>query len=343
MDRWLPAPGWSAAVERQTGTAVRRPSGRWTGLLAALGLLPAALLPSAPVRAQQAAAPAALARVPTLGPLVTDHAVPIPRDQLSVEVYAFLNITGGEFTADWERLNTPGSNLSLLVPVVPIYGPWTNTELQVIVPVVASWFIDVPLSPETGGGATSASFFGIGGISYIAKYAFLKETLVLPEVTAFSSIVFPTGSRGTIGQQRLRTDVTSAGVFTYIAGFNSSKWLLRHLVLYLNLWYSVSATGEIADERVRPRDSVIVNLAAELPLIRHMVLVAEILSAWSFWYLIPGDVESPPTALVTGVAGIEVLPSYYLAFEAGVLIDLVGKNLPYRYTPALAAIVTFNL
>jgi hypothetical protein len=281
----------------------------------------------------------------TMGPIVTDTAVPAPTGEFSVQPYVSLSLAGGNLTANWRRVSARGNFTSLEFPTKFTYGLAPNLEVYLSAAVVQNWARGVE-----GAGAASgaANFGGLGDLFGVAKYQLLAEGAWRPTVTVLLGVTFPTGHHFRLNGARLGTDALGSGTFAFTPGLNLSKWL-GPVCLYANLWYSFPTRdpGVVPGQQAGPilpsihgRDQITFNLAAEWVLAPRWVALLEVYSTWDVGPLFRTSRESL-SSLVSLLPGLECLVSDHFSLAAGVAVDLAGKNSPYDYTPILTALIKF--
>jgi len=274
----------------------------------------------------------------TIGPLITDTAVPIGQGNFSLQVLARLFFTAGRFSPNWRRVSSQGDFYSLQLPVTLTYGPFPNVEMLLVVPYVHNWAREarLPASPGVG----SAAFGGVGDTNLYLKYQFFEETALRPTCTALAGFGFPTGHHLRLNPLKLGTDQLGSGAYTFTGGLNLSKWL-SPVYLYANLWYTVPTTATVGGNRIHDRDLVTLNLAAEWVLTRQWTILGEFYSNWRAGNLLGPRSQQPPRALLGVVAGLEYNLSKNWSFAGGLALDLAGKNTPYNYSPMLTCKYSF--
>ncbi len=274
----------------------------------------------------------------TIGPLITDTAVPIGQGNLSIQPFCNLYITGGRFSPNWRRVSNRGDFYSLQVPVNFNYGFTPNLEMLLIIPYVHNWArnANLPAAP----GVRAADFDGLGDTTLYLKYRFQKETASLPTCEAVSGFGFPTGHHLHLSDVKLGTDQLGNGAYTFTGGLNLSKWY-RPVYLYANLWYTVPTTATVGSSRIHDRDLVTLNLAAEWVLTKQWALLVEFNSKWAAGNLVGPRSQQAPRAVLGTVAGLEYNMNQHWAFAGGLALDLAGKNNPYNFTPMLTCKYNF--
>jgi hypothetical protein len=281
----------------------------------------------------------------TMGPIITDTAVPAAPGEFSVQPYFSLSFTGGNLTANWRRVSARGNFTSLEFPAKFTYGLAPNLEIYLDAALIQNW-----ASGVKGAGAVSgaASFGGPGDLFGVAKYQLVAEGAWRPTVSALLGVTFPTGHHYRLNGARLGTDALGSGTFAFTPGLNLSKWLYP-VCLYANLWYSFPTRdpGVVPRQQSGPllpyvhgRDRITGNLAAEWVLAPRWVALLEVYSTWDVGPLLRSSRE-PLSSLVSLLPALECLVSDHFSMAAGVAVDLAGRNSPYDYTPILTALIKF--
>ncbi|MBI4644078.1 MAG: transporter [Deltaproteobacteria bacterium] len=274
----------------------------------------------------------------TIGPLITDTAVPIGQGNFSIQPFCFLNITGGRFSPNWRRVSSQGDFYSLQVPVYFTYGPSPNVDLVLVVPYLHNWARDarLPSSREAG----SADFGGLGDTTLYVKYQFQEETASRPTCTALAGFGFPTGHHRNLNPSKLRTDLLGTGAYTFTAGLNLSKWY-SPVYLYANLWYTLPIIATVDGVPIHDRDLVTLNLAAEWVLTQQWALLLEFYHNWQAGNLLGPKSQQPAQALLGLSVGLEYNMNNHWSFAGGLAVDLAGKNTVYNYSPILTCKYNF--
>jgi hypothetical protein len=281
----------------------------------------------------------------TMGPVITDTAVPAPTGEFSVQPYLSLSLAGGNFTASWRRVSARGNFTSLEFPAKFTYGLAPNLEIYLNAALLQNWASGVE---GAGSAFGSANFGGLGDLFGAAKYQLVAEGAWRPTVSALLGVAFPTGHHYRLNPARLGTDALGGGTWAFTPGLNLSKWL-GPVCLYANLWYSFPTRdpGVVSRQQAGPllpaihgRDQITGNLAAEWVLAPRWVALLEFYSTWDVGPLLRRSRE-PLSNLVSLLPGLECLVSEHFSLAAGVAVDLAGKNSPYDYTPILTALIKF--
>jgi hypothetical protein len=210
----------------------------------------------------------------------------------------------------------------------------------VVIPYIQRWVNDI--NEPAPGGEHSANFRGLGDIDLTVKYRLVEEGLGKPTVTALFATDFPTGHFKHLNPRFLGVDALGGGTYIFTTGFNVSK-CLDPIILYGNLWYSMSTAFSDDEMRRYPRDFVTLNLAGEYILSKNKKWVAllELTSFCDGGRLIGRKSNVPPQALVSVLPGIEYIATEKLMFAAGVNVDFMGKSYPAYVTPVLSIIYQF--
>jgi hypothetical protein len=280
----------------------------------------------------------------TAGPIITDTAVPIAAGHFAVEPYWAFSFVQGNFTPSWRRTSAGGDFTAFVTVLHLVYGPREDMEIYTNIPAIQNWAsrVDHPVA-----GNRSADFGGLGDITFVCKYQLFTETERRPTVTPFLSVVFPTGHASGLNPGRLGMDDLGGGAFSFFGGLLLSKWL-SPFYLYANVSYGAptKAPPQVShcefDPLLAPvmhRGQVTYNLAGEWVLSPRWVALLEFYSSWEVGPLI-GRRASPPEALLGVLPGMELIISPRWNLEAGVALDLGGKNSTYNVTPIVTG--TFN-
>lgn len=308
-------------------------------ILAAL-ILTALLAPCRAGAAEPSPAPPG-----TAGPIIADTAVPIAPGHFSLQPFWGFSFTRGNFTPGWRRTSAGGDFRSMVNVLRLTYGPVEDVEIYTNIPAILNWAgrVDQPVA-----GNRVADFGGLGDVSLNCKYQLIKETALRPTVTSLISVDFPTGHAAGLNPGRLGTDDLGSGAYTFTGGLLLSKWL-RPFYLYANLLYGVPTSapplvkhGEFGPllPPVLHRGQVTFNLAGEWVWSPRWVALLEFYSSWEVGPLI-GHRAGPPAALLGVLPGLELILSPRWNLEAGVAVDLAGKNSTYNLTPIFTATLTF--
>jgi hypothetical protein len=240
------------------------------------------------------------------------------------------------------------------------YGLINNMEVFVVVPYLHNWANSVR---EPGpNGERSASFGGLGDITFTFKYRLVEETQTLPTVSAVFTPTFPTGHFRHLNPGRLDMDILGGGAYAFTTGLNMSK-CAKPFVLYANVWYTMQTAYTSKEERTHlvpnengelvegptestnvrnyPRDFVTVNLAAEYLITNKWIALLELTSYWDGGRLFGHKANLAPGALLSVMPGIEYMASEKLGFALGVNCDLIGKNGIATITPLFSCMYQF--
>lgn len=274
----------------------------------------------------------------TIGPLVTDTAVPIGQGNFDVQVLARLGFAAGRFSPDWRRVSSHGDFSSLQVPVTFTYGLSPNVETLLVLSYLHNWAREARLPSSPGVG--SADFGGLGDTNLFVKYQFLPETASRPTCTALAGFGFPTGHHRRLNPLKLGTDRLGTGAYSFTAGLNLSKWY-SPVYLYANLWYTVPTTATVDGVPLHDRDQVTFNLAAEWLLTDRWALLLEFYSNWQGGNLVGPKSQQPAQALLGMVWGLEYNMNNHWSFAGGLAMDLGGKNTVYNYSPIVTCKYAF--
>jgi hypothetical protein len=312
-------------------------------LLGVLGgwLLPVAItLAAEPPAVPQAAPPPAAEGAPTTcGPLLSDTCIPLEAHKVSIAATFAYSFYPGLFSRNWKYVSAGGNFGTYYMPLRVTFGVMKNWETYIIAPFIVNTASSVNIPAP--GGQTSATYTGIGDISWFNKYLFLEETDTRPAVSGVFGIGFPTGHASHLNPRFLGVDAIGTGSFAFTTGFNVYKWV-KPVLFYSNIWITNPVNiYSGSPDNVRSRSYVTFNLAAELPLNKKFVALCEMYSNWT-WTTIttPQGYQTPQTVLGV-LPGIEFLATDKLSFSAGASFDLLGRNGVRKYTPMLTAFYNF--
>lgn len=326
-----------------------------TGLV--LGFFLTGLAPATPVWAQagvpammekQAAAPPPAEEKKegaptTCGPLISDTCLPIESGKFAMQAWWALSFYPGIFTNSWRPVTAGGNITTFSMPVKFVYGPTKDLETYIVVPFIQNWIGSANVAGPNG--ETSASYGGVGDITWVAKYNVLPEGAYYPAVSAVGGVGFPSGHASNLNPGRLAMDAVGTGSFNFITGVNLFKYV-KPVLLHSQIWFNSPINlykihGEEGPINVRSREYLTVNLAAELPVSQKWVLLMEVYSNWT-WQNLPTVLGFQTPQTVIGILpGIEFLATDKLALAAGASLDLWGKNGVQKFTPMVTAFYTF--
>ena len=278
----------------------------------------------------------------TGGPMICDSCLPIEAGHFSVTAMWALSFYPGVFSPNWRTVSAKGDFHTFFMPVKLTYGPTKDLEMYIIVPFINNWASNVDLGIAGPNGERSASYAGIGDLTFMAKYNLLAETDYRPAVTAVAGLAsIPTGHASHLNPTFLAQDAVGTGAVTFTTGINLFKWI-KPFMIYSNIW--LNSPVNIYPNRpdnVRSREYVTFNLAAELPLSKRFVALLEMYSNWTWNNLsTPQGYQTPQTVLGV-LPALEFLATEKLSLSAGASLDLVGKNGVKKYTPMLMATYAF--
>ena len=307
------------------------------GVLVLLLLLALAALGTVGIARQAGAASETEARIEakeneppdTIGPILTDTAVPVDKGTLYLQPFWSLSSVTGAFTTHGKRVSAGGNFHSFGCTLQITYGAWDNFEVFTLIPALVNWAnsVDVP-GPK---GERAASHAGLSDIDLTLKYRLVKAGPVAPTISAVFATDFPTGHHKNLNPGRLGTDALGSGSYVFTTGVNLSKWV-KPFIFYGNLYYSLSTSTTSpnlfsGDEvKTYPRDFFTVNLAAEYPFTERWTALLELTSYWDAGRLFGPGASLPPAHLLAILPGIEFKATEKLYFELGVNIDLMGRN-----------------
>lgn len=292
--------------------------------------------------------PATMGPSTMVGPLGTDKALPVPKGTLVIQPTWALSFNNGVFTKDWKQASAGGdfTNFSQLFKIT--YGLWNKTEIfLMMVTYTQNWAVHVDFPGPRG--ERGANFGGVGNLLLVGKYQLVPESPGLPGITSFFGAIFPTTHYRRLNPSNLWMDQLGEGGYQFILGCNVEK-SLKPFTVYGNLWYNmatdftgtgVDANGYPAQMRFHPRDTVIANLAAEMPLSQRWLALVEVLSSWDGGRLLGPRSNQPPSASVTVSPAMAYLVTDRLSLALGVAVTLCGKNTDAPITPLLSAAYVF--
>jgi hypothetical protein len=275
----------------------------------------------------------------TTGPIITDTTIPQALGTWNLQGTGFLGFTGGRFSPGWRRAGAGGDFRSLTLPATCRYGLAPRTEIYTVIQYEHNWAAQV--DQPGPGGERNANFGGLGDVSLTYKYLLLEEKPSLPAVSGIFTVNFPAGHHMHLNPGFLGTDQLGRGAYTFTPGINLYKYLAP-LLLYGNLWYAMSTDATVARQQRYYRDQVILNLAAEYPLSQRLVLLLEYVSFYDGGRLLGPRANQPPGARMSLLPALEFIINDDLSCAGGVVLDLVGKNASYNYTPVLAVFVNLE-
>ncbi len=315
-----------------------------------LGLVGGWLLPVLPSLAaeppaiQQAAPPPTLEEKKeeaptTCGPLLTDTCIPLEQHKVSMAITWAYSFYPGVFNNNWKYASIGGNFGTFYMPVRVTVGVMKNWESYVIAPLIVNMANSVTVPAPNGN--TSATYTGIGDISWFNKYLLVEETDTHPAVSGVFGIGFPTGHASNLNPRFLGVDAIGTGSFAFTTGFNFYKWV-KPVLVYSNVWITNPVNIYPDNGRnVRSRSYVTFNLAAEVPLNKKFVALCEMYSNWTWTSIYtPQGYQTPQTVLGI-LPGIEYLANDKLSFSAGASLDLLGRNGVRKYTPMLSMFYNF--
>jgi hypothetical protein len=296
---------------------------------------------AAPARAAEPGPekPGQKASMHTTGPIITDTAIPQPLGTGTIFMPWFLAFTGGNFSPNWRRVSAGGDYTSLEGSLQIYYGVLPRTSVYVVVPYIHNWAARLNQPAPTG--ATSANFGGLGDLSFTVKHLFFEEKPHFPAISGVFTTGFPTGHHLHLNPGNQGTDQLGSGAFTFTPGINLFKYA-PPVLLYANFWYTMYTGAPAAAKRQYYPDRITVNLALEWPLITdRLVFLWELVSYYDAGRLIGPRANQAPEALISTLPALEFLPTKDWAFDVGVLIDLLGKNTSYNFTPTVSLFYNF--
>jgi hypothetical protein len=275
----------------------------------------------------------------TTGPIITDTGIPQALGTATLFIPWFLAFTGGNFSPGWRRVGAGGDFRSLSGSMQLYYGVLPRTSVYVVVPYLHNWAWDVNQPAPTG--QRGANFGGLGDVSLTGKHLLLDEQPYFPAISGIFSATFPSGHHLHLNPGNLGTDQLGRGAYAFTPGLNFYKYV-PPVLLYANLWYTMYTAATVAGDRLYYPDRVTVNLALEWPLLKdRWVFLWEVVSYYDAGRLCGHAANAAPQALLSTQVGLEFLASHDFSFVPGVLIDLMGKNTSYNFTPNLSVFYYF--
>jgi hypothetical protein len=275
----------------------------------------------------------------TTGPVYTDTTIPLSTGRAVIFIPINPALTGGRFNPDWRRVSAAGDFLSLSTALHLHYGLIPRLEIYSVIPYQQNWAGNVDHPAPNG--QRNANFGGLGDISLNSKYLLLEQQTYFPAVAGILFVNLPSGHYRHLNPRFLGTDLIGQGSYTFTPGLNFYKYVPPAL-FHANLWYTLSTDTTIAGRRTFYPDKVTLNLAMEYPIVRRRwIFLFEFVSSYDGGRLIGHKANVPPQSLMSIFPGLEFLPGGNFSFDAGVLIDLFGKNERYNYTPNFSILYTF--
>ena len=276
----------------------------------------------------------------TTRPIISSIALPQLFKTWTVQVTPTIPFVGGQFSSNWQRRSVHGDYRSLQVPVEIFYGLTPQMDASFEFNVIQNWASNV------GPASRAASFGSMVDSNLTLKYMFLYGSSTDPLVTAYFSVLFPTGHATNLEPKLLGTDQTGIGAFAFTWGLDYLIYLPKVPALfYVNVWYTNFADGRVNGAPVHYPDQITVNLALEVPLQNspknRWAFLLEVLSTWDAGRLFGPKANQAPTALVAILPAVEFLPAPWFNVALGVQVDLIGKNTRYAYAPTLAFFFNF--
>ena len=275
----------------------------------------------------------------TTGPIITDTTIPQPLGTATLFMPTFLSFTGGNFSPGWRRGSVGGDFRTLSGSMQLHVGVLPHTSVYVVVPYLHNWVWNV--NQPGPNGQRSANFGGLGDLSITGKHLLLDEQTHFPAVAGIFAVAFPSGHHLHFNPGNLGTDQLGRGSFTFTPGLNFFKYV-PPVLLYANLWYTIYTGATVVGERLYYRDRATANLALELPLVKdRWVFLWELVSYYDAGRLLGHQANYVPRALIGTLLGIEFLATKDLSFAPGILIDFLGKNTSFSYTPNFSVFYNF--
>lgn len=275
----------------------------------------------------------------TTGPIITDTCIPQAQGTATLFIPCFLSFTGGNFSPGWRRVDAGGDFRSLSGSLQLYYGILPHTSVYVVVPYLHNWAWEVNQPAPTG--QRGANFGGLGDVSLAIKHLLLDEQPYFPAISGVFTATFPSGHHLHLNPGNLGTDQLGSGAYAFTPGLNFHKYI-PPVVLYANLWYTMYTAATLAGNRLYYPDRLTVNLALEWPLIKdRWVFLWELVSYYDAGRLCGHVANTAPQALISTQIGLEFLATDDFSLVPGILIDLMGKNTSYNFTPNLTVFYYF--
>ena len=275
----------------------------------------------------------------TTGPIITDTTIPQSLGTATLFVSTFLAFTGGDFSPNWRRVSAGGDFHSLVTSTQLFVGVAERTEIYLVIPYLHNWAAQVNMPGPAG--QRSADFGGLGNMSITGKYLLIKEQPYFPAVAGILTASFPTAHHRSLNPRFLGTDQLGRGAYGFTPGLNFFKYA-KPLLLYGNLWYSMFTDATVDGIRNYPPDRVSLNLAMECPLIpNRWVFLCEFISSYEAGRLIGHRANQPTVTRLSLLPAVEFIVCDDLSIDAGVLVDLAGKNTSYTFTPNISIFYSF--
>ncbi len=275
----------------------------------------------------------------TVGPIITDTAIPIEAHHLSMTLGFFPTFFPANTTSNWRQVSYGSNFFTLFMPLKITYGPMKDWETYIVVPYVQQWISGA--NAPAPNGSTSAGYAGIGDISWFNKYLFWEETDSRPAVTGVFGVGFPSGHASHLNPNLLNTDAIGTGSLAFTSGFDFFKYL-KPLVFNANLWFTAPVNlYQDRPDNVRSREYVTFNLSAEYPLTKQWTALLEWFSDWSWTNIsTPQGYQSPYTYMGI-LPGLEYQLNDKWAFSTGAAFYLAAKQGAIQYMPILTVNYSF--
>jgi hypothetical protein len=271
-----------------------------------------------------------LVRADLLGPLITEGADPVGKNNFAFQFISLMFIKSGDYDDQGERKYLPSGDRFYRLTTVfkPIYGLTEAMDINAEIPVATNW------ASRSGRSAHQA---GIGDIVIGTKYRFLEEEAgsLKPSLTGIFKMELPTGRYDYLSPDRLETDKTgngSYGVFAAaVLGKTFGNWAIS-----INVGYNWLSEVQIEGHPIKPGDTWSFNLAGEWSFSKRWSLIGELKS----WYQVKTR-ENGQDLPCSEAYSIEcILALGYKLYEkgfivAGVSLPLAGRNNDFGYTPGL--------
>jgi hypothetical protein len=275
----------------------------------------------------------------TTGPIITDTTIPQSLGTATLFIPTFFSFTRGNFSHSWRRASAGGDFQSLDTSAQLFFGVAPRTEVYLVIPYLHNWAANVNMPGPLG--QRNADFGGLGDVSITGKYLLIDEQPCFPAVAAIFTTSFPTAHHRHLNPRFLGTDRLGRGPYGFTPGLNFFKYA-KPFLLYGNLWYSMLSVATVDKTRNYSPDRVSLNLAMEYPLIRNRwIFLCEFVSFYDAGRLIGHSANQSPVTLISILPALEFIATDAWSFDAGVLLDLLGKNTSYNITPNFSVFYSF--
>jgi hypothetical protein len=263
------------------------------------------------------------------------------KGNFAIQPFWYLSFRGGKFSQSGKVVSAGQDKISLQNVIELYYGITDNFWVSLFwFYYIYNWVSDIE-HPGPGQGR-SARLGGSGPLSLTFRYLLFQEQNRRPTITGLFTLGFPTNRGATLSPGTLPAEISGSRAWGFTFGLNLYKYA-RPIKLYANLWYFIATKdktaadigGGLALESFNARDRIKFNLALEYPWRGKgpWVLLLEMNSFFEVGPIFRPAPLSKASILVTGLAGIEYIPSPEWRFALGCSVDLFGKNALINYTP----------